>query len=723
MSNPSVGVDVGGTFTDVVTVADGDLAVTKAPSNPDAPEEGVLDALDRAADTEGLSLPAIDSLVHGTTVATNAVLEGTWANAALVTTEGFRDVLEIGRQDRPELYDLTASKPDPIVPRDRRFEVPERLDERGEVRTPLDDSAVEAVANEIATAGSTAGGSDVAAGGGDVESVAVCLLFAYENDAHERRVAEVLRERLEDRSGRAGTGGDRSVPVTISADVLPELREYERTLATALNAALLPVMSEYVETLADGVANRGCEAPLEIMTSGGGLVGTEHARDRPVETLLSGPAAGVQGAAYVAGLRDTDDAITMDMGGTSCDVSLITGGEPTVTTERTVGDYAVAVPAVDVHTIGAGGGSIAWLDDGGALRVGPRSAGAEPGPVCYGRGGAAPTVTDAQLLLGRLDPGSLIVEDGADRGAVEEAMRSHVAGPMDSSVEAAARGVLEVANANMERALRVVSVERGHDPRQFDLVAYGGAGPLHATALADSLEIPRVLVPRTAGALSALGLLSTDRLHSLSTSMVRPLADVEPATVADVLAALEAEGRSRFDAGDRDADGGSTDPLVVERRLDLRYVGQASELTVELPGGGGSADRTEGGAPIDDDALAAAADRFHDAHEQRFGHAARDEPVELVTVRVRVREPIEAPTLRPPTTASDDPDDAIVEERPVAFGEDWHDAPIYDRELLPAESSFAGPAIVEGPESTVTIRPGQTATVDEHGTIVVEVGT
>jgi len=712
MSNPSVGVDVGGTFTDVVTVDGGELSVTKAPSDPADPAEGVLGALERASATEGLALPNVEHLVHGTTVATNAVLEGTWAEAGLVTTEGFRDVLEIGRQDRPDLYDLTASKPDPVIPRDRRFEVPERLDERGEVRQPLEEDAVRSVAADLVSAGAGSGtgseGTDGAEGVGGIESLAVCLLFAYENDAHERRVAELLRESLPD-----------DVPITVSSDVLPELREYERTLATALNAALLPVMSEYIQTLAAGVSERGCTAPLEVMTSGGGLVGADHARERPVETLLSGPAAGVQGAAYVGDLRDVDDAITMDMGGTSCDVSLITGGEPTVTTERTVGDYAVAVPAVDVHTIGAGGGSIAWLDDGGALRVGPRSAGAEPGPVCYGRGGTAPTVTDAQLLLGRLDPDSLIVENGAEREAVEAAMAEHVAEPMGRSVEAAARGVLEVANANMERALRVVSVERGHDPRQLGLVAYGGAGPLHATALAEALEIPRVLVPRTAGALSALGLLSTDRLHSLSTSMVRPLAEVEPATVADALAELEAEGRERFEALDRttaaDGDGRAGDPLVVERRLDLRYVGQASELTVELPEGA-----LDDGA-LDAEALAAATERFHDAHEQRFGHAAREEPVELVTVRVRVREPVEAPALRAPDTASEDPDDAISAERPVAFGEDWYDARIYDRERLPAGSTVDGPAIVEGPESTVTVQPGQRVEVDEHGTIVVEV--
>ncbi|GAB3685617.1 hydantoinase/oxoprolinase family protein [Salinarchaeum chitinilyticum] len=711
MSNTSVGVDVGGTFTDVVTVDDGELTVTKAPSDPDSPAAGVLAALERAAERDGFDLADVGSLVHGTTVATNAVLEETWADAGLVTTEGFRDVLEIGRQDRPELYDLAGSKPDPIVPRNRRFEVPGRLDERGEVREPLEESAVRSVATELATAApDEVDGKDGESGEGDgVESVAVCLLFAYENEFHERRVAQILREEL-----------PADVPITVSSDVLPELREYERTLATALNAALLPIMSEYLGTLADGVAERGCTAPLEVMASGGGLVGADHARERPVETLLSGPAAGVQGAAHVAGLRGVEDAITMDMGGTSCDVSLITSGEPTVTTERTVGEYAVAVPAVDVHTIGAGGGSIAWLDDGGALRVGPRSAGAQPGPVCYGRGGTEPTVTDAQLLLGRLDPDSLIVADGADRSAIEAAMADHVAEPMGRSVEAAARGVLEVANANMERALRVVSVERGHDPRQFGLVAYGGAGPLHASALAESLEIPRVLVPRTAGALSALGLLATDRLHSLSTSMVRPLDEVEPETVASVLEELEAEGRARFD--DRDGRG---EDLVVERRLDLRYVGQASELTVDLPGASGGAGGGGGeGAEIGADALDATTERFHDVHEQRFGHAARDEPIELVTVRVRVREPVEAPALRPPPAASDDPDDAISGERTVAFGEGWHDARIYDRERLPTTAdgeAIDGPAIVEGPESTVTVRPGQRATVDEHGTIVVEV--
>jgi len=681
MAELRVGVDVGGTFTDVVTIADGDLAVTKSPTDPETPAAGVLRALEVAAEADELSLPAIEALVHGTTVATNAVLEGTWADAGVVTTEGFRDVLEIGRQDRPALYDLTASKPAPVVPRDRRIGVAERVDERGTVRTPLDEADVEAAAATLADAG--------------VDSVAVSLLFAFEDDGHERRVAEVLRERLD-------------VPVTVSTDVLPELREYERTLATAINAALLPVMSEYVDRLADGVADRGCRAPLAVMTSAGGLVDADHAARRPVETLLSGPAAGVQGAAYVAGRRGVEDAITMDMGGTSCDVSVITGGEPTVSTERTVGDYDVAVPAVDVHTIGAGGGSIAWLDDGGALRVGPRSAGAEPGPVCYGRGGAEPTVTDAQLLLGRLDPGSLIVDEPADRDVVADALDEHVAGPMDRSVEGAARGVLAVANANMERALRVVSVERGHDPRQFALVAYGGAGPLHATALAEALEIPRVLVPRTAGALSALGLLATDRLHALSTSMVRRLADVDPAAVGEVLAELEAEGRGRFD----DSRG---EDLLVERRLDLRYVGQASELTVEVP------KQSDGQGSLPAEALAATAERFHDAHERRFGHAARDEPVELVTVRVRVRDPVEGPVLRPPPGASEDPDDAITAERSVVFGEERVDTRIYDRELLPAGADLDVPAIVEGPESTVTIRPGQAASVDEDGTIVVEV--
>jgi N-methylhydantoinase A len=677
-----VGVDIGGTFTDIVTVRDGRVGVHKTPSTPDAPEEAVVTGLEevaaRGADgRESLALEDVGFLGHGTTVATNAVLEGEWAETALVTTEGFRDVLEIGRQTRPDLYDLHAEKPDPVVPRDRRFEVGGRIDERGRELEALDEAAVRDLAPALS----------------DAESVAVSLLFPFEDDGHERRVRDLLRE--------AGV----DAAVSLSAEVLPEIREYERTLTTALNAALKPVMESYVGNLARDVREAGVRAPLKVMGSNGGVVTADAARERPVNTLLSGPAAGVRGATYVAGRRGVSDLVTMDMGGTSCDVSLVTDGEPLVATETDVGGYPVAVPAVDVHTVGAGGGSVAHVDAGGALRVGPASAGADPGPVCYGRGGTRPTTTDAHLLLGRIDPAAFGSDlDGAEadvRAAVEE----HLADPLGTSVADAAAGVLEVANANMERALRVVSVERGFDPRSFTLVAYGGAGPLHAPALAAALDVPRVLVPRTAGVLSALGLLVSDSLYDHSASRVRPLADVDPATVEERFAALEARGRERLaeenhPVADRE----------YERTADLRYVGQSFDLRVPVPDA------------VDEAALSTLAERFHDEHRRRYGHAAPGDPVELVTLRVRARGRVDPPDLAPGADAREGSlADARRGTRRVRFADERPETPVYDRPRLPVGASFDGPAVVEGPESTTVVRPGMAVTVDDDANLLVEV--
>ncbi len=677
-----VGIDVGGTFTDVVAIRDGAVHVEKTPSTPDAPDDGVIDGLERSARRAGYPIDRVTTLAHGTTVATNAVLERDWAETALVTTAGFRDALEIGRQARPDVYDFTAEKPAPVVPRDRRFEVEERLDERGRVETPLSDDDVRAVAGDLADAG--------------VESVAVSLLFSFENPDHERRLAERLREEGVEAS------------ISLSSDVLPEIREYERTLATALNAALKPVMDRYVGRLDARADDLGVPADLRIMASSGGLIGAERARTAPVRTLLSGPAAGVQGAAHVAERAGVDDVITMDMGGTSCDVSVVRDGDPIVSSEVEVGAYPVRVPMVEIHTIGAGGGSIAWIDDGGALRVGPRSAGAEPGPICYGRGGTEPTVTDAHLLLGRLDPDSMLSGDlSADADAVANAVRDRIADPLGMGVEEAAEGILNVANANMERALRVVSVERGHDPRGFALVAFGGAGPLHAVGLAAELDVPRVLVPRAAGVLSALGLLVTDHVHELSTSMVRPLDGIDATTLAEAYADFEREGRERLAA-----EGISDDRMSFQRSADLRYVGQSFDLRVPVP------------ADLDGDALDTVAERFHAHHERRYGHASSDEPVELAAVRLRAVGRVPSPDLRAvdPVGASDRIDDAIVEERPVVFDGRTHDARVYDRAQLPPAGSFDGPAIVEGEESTVVLPPETSATVDPYGTIDVEVG-
>lgn len=673
-----IGVDVGGTFTDVVTVLDGEIHVAKTPSTPDAPDEGVIDGLEKSQDDVEFASDAVDFFAHGTTVATNAVLERDWAETALVTTEGFRDVLEIGRQARPDIYDFDVTKPTPIVERNRRFEVAERLDERGRVETPLDASTITAVADELAES--------------DIDSVAISLLFSFENDEHERRVRDRLQE----------AGVDASY--SLSSDVLPEIREYERTLATSLNAALKPVMDTYIGRLESGIDGRGIPATMQIMQSNGGIIGAERARQRPINTLLSGPAAGVQGAAHVAALNGIDNVLTMDMGGTSCDVSMVRGGDPLVSTEVEIGDYPVGVPMISVHTIGAGGGSIAWIDAGDALRVGPRSAGAVPGPVCYGRGGDEPTVTDAHLLLGRLNADAFLSDElEADVDRVEAAVENRIAEPLGMGIEEAAQGILDVANANMERALRVVSVERGYDPREFGLVAFGGAGPLHASALAEELDIPRVLVPRTAGVLSALGLLITDLIHDFSTSMVRRLPEVSPSDLESVFEEFERDGYERLAS-----DGRGDDEIELERSVDLRYVGQSFELNISLTD-----------SEVTTETLEDAAERFHEQHERRYGHASPSEPIELVTVRLRARGLVETPDLVA-SAIDGSTDDAILEQRSVGYDGTIHETNIYDRNRLPADASFDGPAIVEGGESTVVIRPEQHATVDEYGSIMVE---
>jgi N-methylhydantoinase A len=672
-----VGVDVGGTFTDVVVADESGLTMLKVPSTPDAPDRGVLDGLDAATDRADFAPADADFFGHGTTVATNALLEREWAETALVTTEGFRDAVEIGRQTRPSLYDLRAEKPAPIVERDRRFEVPERLDRRGDVVEPFDEDAARAVARSIADA--------------DVESVAVAFLFAFENDGHERRMRETLREEGVD------------CEVSLSSGVLPEIREYERTLATSINAALKPVMNRYLGRLEAGVADAGVPAAVKVMQSNGGMASASATRERPVNTLLSGPAAGVRGAAHVAGESGVDDVLTMDMGGTSCDVSLVQDGDPVVTTEGQVGDYPVTVPMVDVHTIGAGGGSIAWVDEGGSLRVGPRSAGADPGPICYGRGGSEPTVTDAHLLLGRIDPASFF-EGSADEATVREAVRERVADPLGLSVEAAAQGIVDVANANMERALRVVSVERGHDPRDFSLVAYGGAGPLHAAELAAELDVPRVVVPRSAGVLSALGLLISDAAYEEGVSAVRPWAEVDPTDLTERFEAMEAEGRERLES-----EGYGPDRRRFERAVDLRYRGQSFDLRVSMPEG-----------RLDPDALDDAAERFHDRHERRYGHASPDEPVELVTIRLRSRGVVDPPALSMSGDEGVDAEATPRTTRPATFGGETGETPIYDRETLGPGAELDGPAVIEGVESTAVVPPGADTHVDDLGNVVIE---
>jgi len=671
-----VGVDIGGTFTDIVTVRDGDVHVTKTPSTPGAPEEGVVNGLEKSREEAAFAFDDVGFLSHGTTVATNAVLEGTWADTALVTTEGFRDVLEIARQNRPDIYDFDAEKPAPIVPRDRRFEVPGRLDERGNVLRELDEGHASDLADTIADT--------------DVDSVAISLLFAFENGDHEQRVAELLRE--------AGL----DVSYSLSSDVLPEIREYERTLTTALNAALKPVMDSYIGNLEAQVRDNDVGAELKIMQSNGGLITADAARGRPVNTLLSGPAGGVQGATYVAERCGVEDIITMDMGGTSCDVSLVEGGEPLVSTDVTVGDYAVGVPMIDIHTVGSGGGSIAWVDEGGALRVGPRSAGADPGPISYGRGGTEPTTTDAHLLLGRLDPdrflsGELDVEVDDVRDAFDERLGDELG--MDP--QEAAQGVLDVANANMQRALRVVSVERGYDPRDFGLVAFGGAGPMHANALADVMDAYPLIVPPGPGVMSAFGFLTSDVQNEFSETYLKTDQDVEGEAVYDAYQELNDEATDWLAS-----EGVAEENHAFEYYADCRYYRQDVQMSIPIDV---STLRTE-------DGIAAIKADFEARHEQRFGFSL-DAPLEIANLRVIGKGTMQGVTLEASELGDEDASDARVGTQDVFFDDASHDTPIYDRERMRPGNVIDGPAIVTDDDSTVVVQPDHAATVDRYANL------
>ncbi|QSG12830.1 N-methylhydantoinase A/acetone carboxylase, betasubunit [Halapricum desulfuricans] len=671
-----IGVDIGGTFTDVVIVDDeGRLRGVKTPSTPAQPDDGVIDGLSRARD-DGIDVADAEFLGHGTTVATNAVLEDDLPPTALVTTDGFRDVLEIGRQDRPDLYDLDFERPPPLVPRDRRLTVSERIDPDGNVVEPLRDSAVAELADRLP----------------DVDAVAVSTLFAFRNPVHERAIREGLREHDDD------------VAIALSSAVLPEFREYERTSTTALNAALKPRLDAYLGRLSDRTRSIGIDEQWAVMQSHGGLMSVRTAREKPVNTVLSGPAAGVQGAQYLADEAGYEDVITMDMGGTSTDVSLVDGGEPSLSTDWEIAGYPLGVPTIDIHTIGAGGGSIAWIDAGGALRVGPRSAGADPGPAAYGRGGTRPTVTDAHVVLGRIHPEYPLGGDlSVDVDAAREAIERGVADELGQSVRDAARGVLEVTRANMERALRVVSVEQGYDPRSFALVAFGGAGPLHAPRLAEELSIPTVLVPRLAGVLSGLGLLASDLEHAYVMSVVEPLADVTAGELRDRFAELVAEGTETLAA-----DGIDEASMRFERSLDLRYAGQSYSLNVSIEG------------EPSEETLAAAADRFHAEHETQYGHANPDERVELVNVRLRAIGAI--PPIDVRTGAEGTVRDAVLGERSVQFGDEEREVTVYEHDRLPPGGEFDGPAVVQAAESTTVVHPGQSVSVDDRGTLVITTG-
>lgn len=664
MTHILAGIDTGGTFTDIVLFQEGNLRVHKVLSTPNDPSQAILDGLNQL-----IAMEHLEVLVHGSTVATNAVLERKGVLTGLITTAGFRDVLEIGRQTRPKLYDLRVQNVPPLVPRSRRVGVVERLNERGEVMIPLDENSLKAALQELQKAG--------------VEAVAISLLFSFANPEHEQKVAEATR--------------DIGVYVSASYEVLPEFREYERTSTVVLNAYVGPLIERYLTRLEKALPK---EAVLRIMQSNGGSISSAMARSEAARTLLSGPAAGAVGAAYVAQAANISQIIALDIGGTSTDVSLVDGAI-TETTDGKIGGYPTKLPMIDIHTVGAGGGSIAWFDIGGALRVGPASVGADPGPAAYGYGGTEATVTDAHVVLGRLIPDAFL--GGTMQLDPERALKvvSHIAQTLNASAEEAALGIIRIANANMEAAIRVISVERGLDPRHFTLVAFGGAGPLHACELASTLRIPRVLIPTIPGVLSALGMLVADTLKDYVRTVMVLIEEAQD-VVSSTLAALEKQGRT-----DLTREGVSDKNIVIERYLDLRYVGQSYELTI----------------PFEGDSVQAA-NLFHATHERRFGYNDPNERVQVVNVRLKARGIVNPPVLERQSMRSG----VVVEPkmtRKIIFastdGPATHDVPVYERIALQPGATFSGPAIISQYDTTTIVPPEWSVRVDAIGNLLIEI--
>jgi N-methylhydantoinase A len=635
-----LGVDVGGTFTDAALLTGDGLVTGKSPSTPGDQSEGVMNAVAEALGQADAGAGDVERFVHGMTVGTNALLEGRVARTALLATEGFTDLEELGRQARPELYRLCAGHPPPLVPADLRVPVPERTGPEGVLRE-LDERALTSSLDEL-----------------EVDAIAICLLWGFLHPEHERRSAELAAEALP------------GVHVSTSHETAGVFREYERCATTVVDAALSPLLRGYLERLTDRAHDAGLPEP-EVMLSSGGTAAAASAARHGSWTVLSGPAGGAVGAARVTAAAGAGDAVGLDMGGTSCDVSLALGGVAAVGTGREVGGRALALPMVDVHTVGAGGGSIAWRDAGGALRVGPRSAGADPGPACYGRGGERPTVTDANLLLGYLDADSPLAGGvRLDPGAAERAV-GRLGDELGLALDETAAGIARVAGAEMAQAVRVVTVERGIDPRELALVPFGGAGPLHAAQIAGELGMRRVLVPNASGVLSALGLVVSERRRDLVESVLLTGEELTREHVAKVVERLGGRGRDELDEPEAE----------LRATFDLRYTGQAFELSVA------------GELEPDPDDLRRA---FDSAHEGRYGYADPEAQLELVTVRVAAAMP--GAELRPsePATAEE------RGSRRARFGDETLDAAV----LGAGEARVSGPAIFELPGSTLAVPPG-----------------
>ena len=677
-----LGIDVGGTFTDVISVDPGSgvVAASKSPTRPHAMLEGIRDAVD------GLAIPwdAVSGVVHGTTICTNALIEGTQARTGFIGTHGFTDEFDIQRMARrwaatPQacVYDFHQRKPDPVIPRHLRRGVLERMAYPGVVVTELDEHGLNESARELADQG--------------VEALAVCFLWSSANPAHEQRAKELLES--------AFPGLD----VSISADIAPVVREYERMVTTAVNASLMPIMSRYLTTIQRDLHALGFSGKLMLMQSHGGITSPESLAGRPALTLRSGPVGGAVAAARLARSLDLRTVLACDIGGTSCDTTLIRDFAIPLTDRSEVDFQPVVVPTADIRCIGAGGGSIAWLDAGGALRVGPQSAGSTPGPSCYGRGGTAPTLTDANLVLGRI--GEQTLGDGSIKLSLQAARDSmrELGSQLGRDLEATADAIVTVAVANMAESVRLQTVDRGHDPRELTLVAFGGAGPLHATLLAEACAVEKVVIPREPGVFSALGMVLADRAISVQAGLLSVLSDVDPAQLADRYVTLEREARTLLGASRGDAE------VRITRSAAMRYELQEWELRVDVTG-----------VSLDDGARQEFAHAFHAAHLARFGFAREDKQVELVTLYLDAAI-AGAPVQHGATSgAGSAPPDALTGYRAVQVSAERvaPECPVFERAWLTAGTILDGPCILEEPSATSFLQPGWTVVVDDAGNLL-----
>ena len=675
--------DIGGTFTDLVLLdAGGGVHVAKTLSTPGDFKEGVLSGVERVLSDTGaeahgaVALADVDYFVHGATVVLNALLERKLPQAALVTTAGFRDVLEIMRTNNPRMYDLKWVKPKPIIPRHLRFEVAERVRHTGDVLRPLDEAGIRDVARRIAALG--------------IRSVALCFLHAYANPEHERRAREILLEEHPE------------AHVTISSDVASELREFERTSTVAINASTIPIITSYLNGLSQALSERGLERELFVMQSNGGVIASRTARSLPVRTVMSGPAGGVVGAQFIANRMGLRDVATIDIGGTSSDMGVISDGLARTVDQSAVEGWPIMAPTIEILAIGAGGGSIAWVDAGGALRVGPQSAGARPGPACYGLGGSEPTVSDACVTLNRLNPDYFLAgEMTLDRDAAERAIRERIAEPLGMDIAEAAEGILRVVTANMNKAIRSILIARGFDIREFTLMAFGGAGGMVAGELLRIGDVQRLVVPSNPGAVSAIGMLATDLRHDFAQSNVQALAGVAWGEVEHALRHLRTLGAERLRS-----DGVDDDAMRFDDALDLRYVGQDYYLRVYVD--------------IDDLDGERIRSDFDRLHKYTYGFANPEFEVEMVNARVFAIGVFERPQL--PEIGARGSSEVPLEmkaRRQVFFGGAFVDTAIYDVTALRADDEIAGPCVIEDPRSTIVVMPGQTATVDRFRNLTI----